>query len=135
MIGNLKGHMIDNDVHFFSRKCPSWLQVITNIKIIGLNDQILLPLLLRDGDISRLSDTFAPKFAPQVSTHVCAKLLSRSWEFYKNGDEFGWVKINIDEWHSIHKSFPYHNFGLYSISFGVLLKIQNFTDIFILYSW
>jgi len=31
-------------------------------------------------------------FTPQVSTHTCAKFLSRSREFYKNGDKFGWVK-------------------------------------------
>jgi len=37
-------------------------------------------------------DTFAPKFAPQVSTHACANFLSGSQGFYKNGDKFGWVK-------------------------------------------
>jgi len=52
-------------------------------KIIGLNDQILLQLQLRDRDISRLSDIFEPKFASQISTHAHAKLLSGSQEFYK----------------------------------------------------
>jgi len=55
MIHNLKGHVIDNDAHVFGRKCPLWLQVITNIKIIDLKDQILLLLHLGDGNISRLT--------------------------------------------------------------------------------
>jgi len=51
---------------------------------------------------------FAPKFAPQVSTHVSAKFLSASWEFYKNGDKFGWFA-------KFAKVFPRHNFMLYGM--------------------
>ena len=40
---------------------------------------------------------FAHEFAPQVSTHTLANFLSRSQEFYKSGDKFGW--LNIGEWH------------------------------------
>jgi len=35
-------------------------------------------------------------FTPQVSTHTHAKFLSKSQEFYKNGNKFDWVK-NIGE--------------------------------------
>jgi len=55
-----------------------------NIKMFGLKD--LVKFASASGD--RKIDIFAP----QVSTHVHAKFLSKSLEFYKSGDKFGWVK-------------------------------------------
>jgi len=77
----LKGHMIDNDVHIFGRKCPSWLQVITNIKIIGLKDQILL-LQVGDRDISRLTSLHPSSHLRSPLMHM-QNFLSESQEFYK----------------------------------------------------
>jgi len=66
-------------------------EVITNIKIIGLIDQILLLLQLGDKDISRLTSS-------HLSSHL-RSLLTQHANFYpevksftKNGDKFGWVK-------------------------------------------
>jgi len=46
---------------------------------------------------------FTPEFAPSFSTHVHANFLSGSWEFYENGDKFGWIKY---WWMTIAKVFP-----------------------------
>jgi len=59
-------------------------EVVTNIKMFGLKYLVNFACASGDGKIDI--------FIPQVSTHTCAKFLSKSQEFYKNGDKFGWVK-------------------------------------------
>jgi len=61
MIDNLKGHVIDNNVHAFA---------ITNVKMFGLKD------LVNFASASASMDRKIVIFAPQVSTHACAKFLS-----------------------------------------------------------
>jgi len=87
MIDNLKGHVINNDVHVFSRKCPLWLRVITNIKIIGLENQILFLLQLGDGDISRLTSL-------QLSLHLKSPLM-HAQIFYLEVESFTKMEINL----------------------------------------
>jgi len=57
--------------------------------------------------------SFAPEFAPSVSTHAHVTFLSESQGFTKNGDKFGRVKY----WRITVNSpkFPRHNFVLYGI--------------------
>jgi len=88
MINNLKGHMIHDDAHVFGRKYSSWLWVITNIKIIGLKDQILLLLQLGDGDISRLRSSPPNLHLRSPLTHV-QNFYPEVESFIKNVDKFG----------------------------------------------
>jgi len=72
--------------------------------------------LLNFAFISASGDGKIVIFAPQVSTHAHAKFLFGSWEFYKNGDKFGWVKLGNDiQFAKFVKVFPCHNFVLYGI--------------------
>jgi len=52
--------------------------------MFGLKDLVNFASDSRDGKIE--------VFIPQVSIYTRAKFLSRSREFTKNGDKFGWVK-------------------------------------------
>ena len=66
-------------------------KVITSIKIVSQQDQILLLLQLEDGDISRLISSH-PSLHPQsLLTHMQTFHLEVE-NFTKNGDKFGWVK-------------------------------------------
>jgi len=66
-------------------------EVITSIKIVSLQDQILLLLQLRDGDISRLTSSHPSSHLQFLLTHVPTFYLEVK-SFTKNGDKFGWVK-------------------------------------------
>jgi len=85
---NLKGHVIDNNVHVFGRKCPSghrgMFEVITNIKIKD-NWPEESNFASASARIRRYFkiDIFAPELEPQVSTRARANFLSGSQEFYK----------------------------------------------------
>jgi len=57
-----------------------------NIKMFGLKD------LVNFASASASGDRKTVIFAPQITTYACANFLSRSQEFHKNGDKFGWVK-------------------------------------------
>jgi len=66
-------------------------KVITNMKIIGLKDQILLLLQIGDGDISRLTSSHLSLDFRSLLMHVKTFYLEVE-SFTKNGDKFGWVK-------------------------------------------
>jgi len=91
-IDNLKGHVIDNDVHVFHRKCPSrhrgMFEFITNIKIIGLKDLILLLFHLRDGDISRWTSSHPSSHLRSLLTYMqtfylLVKSFTKKWRWVK----------------------------------------------------
>jgi len=79
MIDNLKGHVIDNDVHVFGRKCSSSYYEYKDNWFEGSNFASASAKRQRYFK----TDILAPEFTPQVSTHAHANFLSGSWEFYK----------------------------------------------------
>jgi len=83
------------NVNIFGRKCPlrhrGMFEVIMNIKIIGLKDQILLSLQLKDGDISRLTSSHPSLHLRFLLMHM-QTFYPEVASFTKNGDKFGWVK-------------------------------------------
>jgi len=75
---------MNNDVHVFGRKCPS--NIIMSIKIVSLQDQILLLLQLKDRDISRLTS--------HPSSHL-QSLLMYMQTFYLEVESFVKMEINL----------------------------------------
>jgi len=62
-----------------------------NMKIVSLQDQILLLLQLGDGDISRLTSSYPSLHLQSLLMHV-QTFYPEVEIFTKNGDKFGWVK-------------------------------------------
>jgi len=93
--------VINNNVHALGSKCC--------LRLSGLKDLVNFASASGEGKIDIL--------ALQVSTQAHAKFLFESQEFYKNGDEFVWIKycrIEI-QFSKFEKVFPCHNFLLYGI--------------------
>jgi len=89
LIDNVKGH-VNNNVHVFGRKSVSF-EVITSLKIVSQQDQILLLLQLGYRDISRLTYSHPSSHLQSLLTHM-QTFYSEVKSFTKNGDKFGWVK-------------------------------------------
>jgi len=62
-----------------------------SIKIVSLQDQILLLLQLGDGDISRLTSSHPSSYLHSLLMHV-QTFYPEVEHFTKNGDRFGLVK-------------------------------------------
>jgi len=65
--------------------------LLYGIKIVSLQEQILLLLQLGDGDISRLTSSHLNSHLQSLLMHVQTFYLEVE-SFTKNGDKFGWVK-------------------------------------------
>jgi len=66
-------------------------EVITSIKIVSLQDQILLLLQLGDRYISRLTFSYPSSHLQSLLMHV-QTFYPEVESFTKNEDKFGWVK-------------------------------------------
>jgi len=107
-----KSHVIDNNAHIFSRKCPTRLSWIKDNWPEGSN---FASASTRGWSYFKI-DIFAPKFAPQVSTHAHVNFYPEVESFTKNGDKFSWVKYWWMTFNSPNSTkFLHHNFALYSI--------------------
>jgi len=62
-----------------------------SIKIVSLQDHILLLLQIGDGDISRLTSSHPSLHLQSLLMHI-QTFYPEVKSFTKNGDKFGWVK-------------------------------------------
>jgi len=87
-----------------------------SIKIVSLQDQILLLLQLGDGDISRLTSSHPSSQLQSLLMHVQTFYLEVE-SLQKNGDKFSWVKYWQMTFNSPNspKFPPCQNFALYGM--------------------